>query len=92
MYVILVKYLQQYLLFVRKLKMTANEVRNYFNEKYGLKEPWPERFLVDEETYKNLYNEVVRYTIYPLDENGKPFINGKLMFKNVIIEIDNGQN
>jgi len=33
--------------------MTANELRNYFNNTFGIDNPWPKTFEVDAETYGN---------------------------------------
>jgi hypothetical protein len=34
--------------------MTSNELRNYFNNTFGLKEKWPATYEVNAETYVNV--------------------------------------
>ena len=65
--------------------MTAQELRHYFNEMYGMHTPWPETHEVDAETYANCCQYVFD-DMY--DENfiHVPIALGKnqgLIFKNV---------
>jgi len=60
--------------------MTANELRHYFNENYGIHKEWPKTFEVDAETYENCYTEVLKWE----DANGIEIdTKNRLMFKNV---------
>jgi hypothetical protein len=38
--------------------MTADELREYFIENYGTREPWPRRYEVDAATYGNVCQDV----------------------------------
>lgn len=72
--------------------MTPNELRNYFNTKYGMNEPWPDKFKVDADTYAQVCQEIFNHVVDGID---RPFItiaigpNNGIMFKNVelILEI-----
>lgn len=71
--------------------MTPNELRNYFNNTYGMNESWPKQFKVDADTYAQVCQEIFNLVV---DHHG-PFIeialgpNNGIMFKNVelILEI-----
>lgn len=73
--------------------MTAPELRQYFNETFGINE-WPKTFEVDEETYKNVLMYIIEWHLTTNDHSilfndGKIGIciilgpNNKIMFKNV---------
>ncbi len=41
--------------------MTANELRKYFNDNYGIDKEWPSTHEVDAETYANCCQEIFDY-------------------------------
>ncbi len=46
--------------------MTTKELREYLNNQFGLN-PWPQTFEVDAETYGNVCQDVINWTV---NENG----------------------
>jgi hypothetical protein len=77
--------------------MTARELRDHFNTKYGLAEPWPTLFEVDAETYGYVLEAVLesrrREHLEWFDPSNIETLcisvgpNGGVMFKNVEIII-----
>ena len=73
--------------------MFAHELKRYFNDTYGLDNPWPSTFGVDAETYghccQEVFNYLREYDNVGILSNGVKVVrislgpNKGLMFKNV---------
>lgn len=76
--------------------MTVEELRNHFNDQYGVGRPFPETYIVDAETYAN----VCQFTFIAksIEFNGEHLVkvhlgkNNGIMFKGVELILKNEKN